>query len=158
MKRLYCLIFQRLANVGVTDSKGFKPNTCKGMSFSLNWEKGCPTVVRLQICMDYMNISPASGGKQRPPLWSRYITVSQNWDFACFGKNVTTEYCFTSGSRFWLSFGARPFWWTLSIIISELKGIFMAKMSSKRKLEQRKEFKEYLSIADKRVLVLRNQT
>lgn len=23
---------------------GFKPNACEGMSFSQNWEKGCPTV------------------------------------------------------------------------------------------------------------------
>ena len=38
----------------------------------------------------------------------------------------------------------------LSIIIS--KGSIKNKMRSKKKLEQRKEFREYLSIADKRVL------
>lgn len=39
-----------------------------------------------------------------------------------------------------------------SKIISKLKGIKKEIMSSKRVIEQRKEFKEYLTIADKIVL------
>ncbi len=44
VKRLYRLNFQRLAQVGVTNSIGFKPNTYKGMSFLQKCIKSCTTV------------------------------------------------------------------------------------------------------------------
>lgn len=52
MKRLYRLSFQRLAQVGETESIGSKLNAYKGMSFLKKCAKSCPTVVQLQIIMN----------------------------------------------------------------------------------------------------------
>ena len=68
VKRLYCLIFQRLAQMGITESIGFKLSTYKCWVFSQKCVKGCPTVVQL-----YKKIVNQNSG-----LYSKYLWKFQN--------------------------------------------------------------------------------